>query len=55
MQPGVERQCRARVSGIVEPDDRHTGLFSEALEELAEPVGVVAVAVGLDEDEPAFG
>ena len=55
VQPSVQGERRAGVSGVVEADDRHAGTLGEALEELAEPVGVVAVAVGLDEDEPAFG
>ena len=55
VQPSVQGERRAGVPSVVEPDDRHAGPLGEALEELPKPVGVVAAAVGLDEDEPALG
>ena len=55
MQSGVQRQRRAGVPRVVQPDDGYTGPLRQCLEELAEPVGVVAAAVSLHEYEPALG
>ena len=51
VQPGVQRTSRAGVPGVVEPDDGHAGPLGQRLEQLAQPVGVVRTAVGLDEDQ----